>query len=136
MTGRVVRHAQRHAAARHRACGSEQLADVTNAGAYSSSTFRILAVVAQEVAVILHHRAAPGRVYRYEVGTRFFKRLDVAPSQRFRTWLRASMRVEGAATLLAAGRHRPVSVPRQHPFRRAIRVVEEPFHHAAVEYCN
>ena len=88
-------------------------------------------VVVQQVAVLLAHRDAPGRVEDDDVGAAPLECGDVLPCQPLRRATVPGVRVERtAAPLPRCGLERP-SVLHERARGRAVHVGEEAFHHAA-----
>jgi hypothetical protein len=88
------------------------------------------------VTVVLHHRAAAGRVHGDPVGPGSLEGIDVAAGQVLSASLVTGVRVERATALLARCCHRPVAIAREHALGGPVGVTEQTLHHTAVERGN
>ena len=82
MTWRIIRNSHRHRSTNHGARGDEQLADVADAGRAFGCPSGPLVVTAEQVLILLHHRAATGRICADILGVRALEGGDVRSRQR------------------------------------------------------
>src|SRR5689334_3622089 len=85
------------------------------------------------MAVLFHDRAAARCIGDDKLCPGTLERSDVCPCQRTRAFQITSVRVQGAAALLSAGRHRCVSIHAEYALGCAIGRFEQSIHHAAAQ---
>jgi hypothetical protein len=90
-------------------------------------------IILEQMAVLLHCRAAPGRVYRDELGAGFLEGGDVPPSQLARALEISGVRVQRPATLLARSIDDRVAVHFEHALRGAVCGTEQSVHDASTK---
>ena len=95
--------------------------------------WRTADVARQEMAVLLHVRAAPRRIHRDPGGRSTLEGGDVRPCEGARALQIAGVRVERAATTLPRDLSDLISVHDQGARGRAVRLGEESVHHAPAE---
>ena len=128
----MVRHADRDGAAGcDRRLGCHQLCHVAHPSRERGRSLGPLRIVAQEVGVVLHRRAATRRVHGHHVAA--LECLDGQPRERAGWAVVPSVELERTAAARLGRRHHLVTVGRQDPRGRRVHAAEEHSLYAALE---
>src|SRR5215211_7705442 len=111
----------------------QKLRDVPDLLGESPGAVGVLGVVAQEVTVLLHRRAAPGGVDDDVVQVEPLEGVYGLPREVEGLLLAPGVGGESAAAPLALGRHHLAALGGEHPDRRGVDLGEEDLLHAAHE---
>jgi len=133
MAGRVIGDFDWKRAPFARTGGSKKLAHVPHSRAHAHRPLVPLAIVLQEMTVLLHDCPAAGRIDRDELRPRPIESGDVAPSQGARGLEITGVCVERAAATLPLSGDYAVPVHLQDPPGCTIRFVEQPVHYTAAK---